>query len=111
VTTPALSVADFFAQNFRHRKGPAAGQPFVLEPWHADFVDERYRLDERGNRIYKRAILGVPRENGKSPIAAGVGVYELMTRTRARHHLRRCGLRPGRRRLRVRGVYSRPRRP
>ncbi|MBA2615675.1 MAG: hypothetical protein H0U90_07845, partial [Actinobacteria bacterium] len=52
-----------------------------LEPWQREFVDELYRLDERGNRIYKRAILGVPRGNGKSPIAAAVGLYELMTRT------------------------------
>ncbi len=77
----ALAVADFFAENFRHQKGPAAGEPFVLEPWQREFVDELYRLDERGNRLYKRAILGVPRGNGKSPIAAAVGLYELMSRT------------------------------
>ncbi len=28
---PVLAVADFFAQNFRHQKGPAAGEPFVLK--------------------------------------------------------------------------------
>jgi phage terminase large subunit-like protein len=75
-----VSVADFFERNLQHRKGPAAGQPFRLEPWQARFVDELYRVDERGNRIYKRAILGIPRGNGKSPIAAGVGLFELMTR-------------------------------
>jgi len=76
-----LAAGDFFAECLRHQKGPAAGQPFLLEPWQREFVDELYRLDERGNRIYKRAILGVPRGNGKSPIAAAVGLYELMTRT------------------------------
>lgn len=76
-----LTVADFFPENLTHCKGPAAGQPFVLEPWQAEFVNELYRLDERGQRIYKRAILGVPRGNGKSPIAAAVGLYELMTRS------------------------------
>jgi phage terminase large subunit-like protein len=77
----ASGVGEFFEQNLRHQKGPAAGEPFVLEPWQRAFVEELYRLDERGNRIYKRAILGVPRGNGKSPIAAAVGLYELMTRT------------------------------
>jgi hypothetical protein len=70
---PGLAVADFFEQNLRHVKGPAAGRPFVLEPWQRQFVEELYRVDERGQRIYKRAILGVPRGNGKSPIAAAVG--------------------------------------
>jgi phage terminase large subunit-like protein len=37
-----------------------------------EFVDELYKIDERGNRIFKRAILGVPRGNGKSPLAAAL---------------------------------------
>jgi hypothetical protein len=76
-----LPVADFFERNLRHQNGPAAGQPFVLGPWQREFVDELYRLDERGNRIYKRAILGVPRGNRKSTIAAAVSLYDLMTQT------------------------------
>lgn len=46
-----LAAGDFFARYLRHQKGPAAGQPFVLEPWQREFVDELYRRDERGNRI------------------------------------------------------------
>ena len=72
-----LAVADFFSAHFCHQEGPAAGGPFALEPWQRAFVDELYRTDEPGNRIYKRAILGVPRGNGKSPIAAAVGLCEL----------------------------------
>src|SRR5215204_2387156 len=48
---PTLTVADFFAANLIHQKGPAAGQAFVLEPWQREFVEELYRLDERGQRI------------------------------------------------------------
>jgi phage terminase large subunit-like protein len=73
--------AAFFKKNLRHQKGPAAGRPFVLEPWQRRFVDELYKTDEHGHRIFKRAILGVPRGNGKSPMAAAIGLYELMTRT------------------------------
>jgi hypothetical protein len=72
--------ADFFPRNFTHTKGPAAGSPFKLESWQRSFVDDLYRRDERGQRIFKRAILGIPRGNGKSPLAAGLGLYELLTR-------------------------------
>jgi hypothetical protein len=76
-----LAPADFFPKSLTHTKGPAAGRPFLLERWQRSFVDELYRTDERGQRIYKRAVLGVPRGNGKSPLAAGLGLYELLTRT------------------------------
>ncbi|HLM93616.1 MAG TPA: hypothetical protein VK273_07385 [Gaiellaceae bacterium] len=72
--------ADFFSQNLTHTKGPAAGNPFVFEPWQRGFVDELYKRDGRGKKIYKRAILGIPRGNGKSPLAGGLGLYELLTR-------------------------------
>jgi hypothetical protein len=77
----AFAPADFLAQYLVHTKGPAAGKPFKLEPWQGSFVDELYEVDERGQRVFKRAILGVPRGNGKSPLAAAIGLYELMTHT------------------------------
>jgi phage terminase large subunit-like protein len=43
-------------------------------------VDEFYKRDEEGRRIYRLGVLGVPRGNGKSPLAAGLGLYELLTR-------------------------------
>src|SRR5215207_5195377 len=42
------AVADFFAANFVHTKGPAAGQAFELEVWQRAFVDEFYRRDDEG---------------------------------------------------------------
>jgi len=32
ITAPGTP-AGFFTENLRHQKGPAAGEPFVLEPW------------------------------------------------------------------------------
>ena len=59
------AVADFFAANFVHTKGPAAGRAFELEDWQRAFVDEFYKRDEEGRRIYRLGVLGVPRGNGK----------------------------------------------
>jgi phage terminase large subunit-like protein len=74
----ALPVASFFPAMFAHVKGPAAGQPFTLEPWQRRFVEEFSRVNAGGERIYKRAMLGVARWNGKSPLAAGLALRELV---------------------------------
>lgn len=76
----SLGVAEFFERFLRHSKGPLAGEPFRLEGWQRAFVDELYRRDGEGRRIYRLAILGIPRGNGKSPLAAGLGLYELLSR-------------------------------
>jgi len=76
----SLPVARFFTAMFSHVKGPAAGQPFKLEPWQRRFVEEFSRANGGGERIYKRGLLGVARENGKSPLAAGLALRELVCR-------------------------------
>src|SRR6059058_5910961 len=76
--TRGPNVATFFETFLAHTKGPLAGHPFVLEPWEQDFVDEFYSVDKSGNRIYQIGVLGVPRGNGKTPLSAGLGLYELM---------------------------------
>jgi phage terminase large subunit-like protein len=73
-------VARFLAEYLRHTKGPSAGLPFLLEPWQRAFVDEFYSRDDEGRRVYRLGILGIPRGNGKSPLAAGLALFELLTR-------------------------------
>ena len=72
-----LPVAEFFPRCLVHAKGPAAGRPFVLEPWQRRFVEEFTRLDPDGGRVFKRGLLGIARGNGKSPLAAGLA-HELL---------------------------------
>lgn len=70
-------VAAWLEAYVRHTKGPFAGQPLVLEAWQVDFVNELYRLDDQGERIYTNCLLLIPRKNGKSTLAAGLALYEL----------------------------------
>ena len=56
-------VAAFAEAYCRHTKGRWAGQPVVFEPWQREFLDEAFRLDARGRRVYREVLLGVPRKN------------------------------------------------
>lgn len=71
-------VAAFAHRFLRHTKGQWAGQPLDLEPWQRAFLEEAFEIDERtGLRKYTEVLLGIPRKNGKSTMAAGVGLYLL----------------------------------
>lgn len=62
----------------RHSKGEWAGQGFELAPWQQFIlwcVFGWVRAD--GNRRFRRAYVEVPRKNGKSTFAAGIGLYLL----------------------------------
>ncbi|MBT9154995.1 MAG: hypothetical protein DDT39_01685 [Firmicutes bacterium] len=77
------AVADFFAGNLQHTKGANIGQPFMLEPWQREIIDLIYEIDSHGRRKWRSVLLGLPRGNGKSPLAAGIGLFELLTRSDA----------------------------
>jgi phage terminase large subunit-like protein len=73
----------FFPHYLQHPKGPLIGTPFKLAAWQQRFLREFYRRDRKGRRIYRIGVLGVPRGNGKTPLAAGLGLYELVNRADA----------------------------
>lgn len=74
-------VCEFFPLYLRHVKGTNwAGKPFALAPWQRELVREAFgwkRAD--GTRRYRMVYLEVPRKNGKSTLAAGVGLYLLFS--------------------------------
>lgn len=76
--TSGQHVYDFFAGYCKHTKGRWAKTPVELEPWQRDFIDEAFRLNDKGERIYHTAVLGIPRKNGKSTLGAGLGLYLLI---------------------------------
>jgi phage terminase large subunit-like protein len=69
----------FFAVFLRYPGGPMHGQAFQLEPWQRAFLREFHRHDRAGRRLYKKALLGLPSGNGKSVLAAGQGLYQLLS--------------------------------
>src|SRR3990172_1392322 len=73
-----LAVA-FFEQMLVHVKGEWAGKPFILLPWQREDIIRPIfgwkRAD--GTRKYRFVYIEGPRKNGKSNLAAGIGLYLL----------------------------------
>ena len=69
-----------FTGVLKHYSSGAAGKPFVLEPWE-DFIICNifclYRKDT-GRRKYKTAHISVARKNGKTTLAAALGLFGLI---------------------------------
>jgi phage terminase large subunit-like protein len=69
----------FFGRWLKHQKGEFAGQPLDLDQWQADQIIRPLFGWRRSNgtRKYRTAYVEVPRKNGKTTLAAGVGLYLL----------------------------------
>ena len=69
-----------FTGVMKHYSSGAAGNPFILEPWE-DFIVCNifclYRVDTR-RRKYKTAHISVSRKNGKTTLAAALGLFALI---------------------------------
>ena len=60
-----------------------AGKPFVLQPWQEEMIRAFYGvqvLDDEGNWVrYRRFLYNeIPKKNGKTELAAGLGLYHLL---------------------------------
>ena len=77
----ALDAIEFIEKFCKHSKGRKwAGRPFVLELWQKAFISAIFGFvdEETGFRKYKKVILFVARKNGKSTLAAAIGLYMLL---------------------------------
>lgn len=70
---------EFIERFCKHSKGKWAGKPVVLEVWQKALLAALFGFVDRktGKRQYKELILIVARKNGKSTLAAAIGVYLL----------------------------------
>ncbi|AHH16576.1 putative phage terminase large subunit [Nocardia nova SH22a] len=69
-------------RNLRHTKGRLAGQPLVPDPWQVGYILAPtfgwVHLDEDFGiyvRIIRTLYVDVPRKNGKSTLAGGIGIH------------------------------------
>lgn len=70
-----VDIRDFVGL-LRHSRGDFAGQPFTLEQWQADYFDRLLNTRrEDGLRQYRRSLLALSRKNGKTQMAAALGLY------------------------------------
>lgn len=76
--TDGERVFEFCRRNVRQTKGRWARKPLEFETWQCAFLDEAFERDpQTGLRIYHEVLLGIPRKNGKSTMAAGISLYLL----------------------------------
>lgn len=72
----ADTAVEFFAKFLTHVKGEWGGHPFKLDKWQVDEIIKPIfgwkRAD--GTRKYRRVYIEIPRKNGKTTLAAGLGV-------------------------------------
>jgi len=74
----AQDAIDFFPAFLRLAEGAHAGRPFVLEPSQQFIVGSLFGwMDVDGYRRFRTAYIEEGKGNGKTPMAAGIGLYGL----------------------------------
>jgi phage terminase large subunit-like protein len=78
-----IKVIRWIEKHCRYGEGDRFGQPVRLELFQKLFLIWLFELRPDGKRRYRRALLEVPKGNGKTPIAAWVAAYLLATQRSA----------------------------
>lgn len=72
---------DFIETHCRVTKdsvGGHAGDLIVLRPWQRLLVEALLTEDAAGRLVYRHALIGMPRKNGKSSLSAGLALFALL---------------------------------
>lgn len=72
----ADDAVEFFGRFLKHQKGEFAGRPLKLDKWQADEIIRPVFGWKRkdGTRKIRTCYVEIPRKNGKTTLAAGVGI-------------------------------------
>lgn len=81
--TRGFEVISWIETHCVHTNGRWIGQPFKLLPWQKRLILELFEVEwnaatRRWLRRYRWALLGVPKKNGKTELAAALGLYFLI---------------------------------
>ena len=73
-------VIKFIEGYCKHHKGSWRGKPLILEEWQREIIRAIFgwKRTSDGTRRFRTSYIEIPRKNGKSELAAAVGLY-LMT--------------------------------
>jgi phage terminase large subunit-like protein len=75
----AARAVDFFERFLCLAEGDFAGKPFLLEPWQQFILASIFGWKAAdGYRRFRTAYIEIGKGNGKSPLAAGIGLYGLL---------------------------------
>jgi phage terminase large subunit-like protein len=76
--TSGFFVIRWIESNCVHTNGEWIGKHFRLLPWQKRFILRLFTQDEDGERQYRWSLLGVPKKNGKTELAAALALYFLI---------------------------------
>jgi len=76
--TKGARVVKFIEKFCVHGEGDFFGEPFKLDDWQKAIIYELYEQNSDGSRRYREALVGLPKGNGKTALAACIGLYELL---------------------------------
>lgn len=74
VRTDGPWIAEFARKFCTLTKPPKAGEQFEVEPHEQAFLDDAFTFDDEGDWVYRQAVAGWPRKNGKSTGLAAVSL-------------------------------------
>jgi phage terminase large subunit-like protein len=87
----ANHVIEFIENYLKHSKGKFGGKPVILELWEKAMLATIFGfIDTDGNRKYRRAILIIGKNNGKSLLASCVGLYLMVGDSEAGAEIYSC---------------------
>lgn len=76
--TDGTDVCDFAQRYLSLSKGVRAGEPLVFTEWQQWLLDSLLERKENGRLRYRRALIGLPRKQGKSLMGSALGLYGLL---------------------------------
>lgn len=79
ISTDGDEIIDFAENYFNVLKGFRSGQPLQFTNWQKWLLRSLYERDDvTGKLRYRRALIGLPRKQGKSLMLSAVGVYGMI---------------------------------